>query len=167
MFPFDIEIFNEQKEQKQKRVTTCTKCGKKMQIPEEHYKEEQIKTLNFVCSDCTNNEIVETEIQLEKEIISKSDINPDKKYSTPEAAKRLGLCIGTVHKEIRRGKIKAGRGKGKIKPRYRISGKELIKYAKNCHKRQIGAHKTPRKRFSAPTRSCIPLILEYKDEYPV
>lgn len=136
-------LFDEQKEAKEKMVINCSKCGKEMQIPEGDYTEEKIKTLNFMCSDCTHNEIIERELQLEKEIISKLDINPEKKYSTTEAAKKLGLCIGTVHKEIRRGKIKAGRGKGKIKPRYSITGKEIIEYAKTCHKRQGVAHTSP------------------------
>jgi len=152
-------IFDTRPEPKQKTVILCSKCGNEMQVLEEHYldyKKEKSQPLNFLCSDCTHNEIIEKELQLEKEIISKLDINPEKKYSTENAAKRLGICTATVRREIERGKIKAETGKGKIKPRYSILGKELIKYAKTRHKQQGSAHTSLRKRFFTRIRENYP-----------
>jgi len=128
-------------EKEVKLITNCVKCGKKTEVPPGQYTEEKIKTLNFMCSDCTNNAIVGDESRLEKEIIAKLEIDPKGKYTTTQAAERLGISSRKVLRKIKKGEIKTvTRGKDKIVPRYKISGEEILDHVKTRYKENTRFH---------------------------
>ena len=128
-------------EKEEKVIADCVKCGKEIEITPGQYTEEKIKTLNFMCSDCINNAIVENESRLEKEIIAKLEIDPKGKYTTTEAAKKLGISSRKVLRKIKKGEIKTvTRVKGKSIPRYKISGEEILDYVKTRYKENTRFH---------------------------